>query len=215
MVADDHHLVRSGFTTLLQMDPEFDVVAEAADGIEAVLKARSHRPDVILLDLLMPRLSGLDAIPQLRQDNPELRILVLTSFSDDDMVYGAIKQGALGYLLKTSTPAQLAEAIRAVHAGELTLTPGIARKVLRELDRSGGPRAAQDQGLTERELAVLGRLAQGFSNQEIADALVISERTVRTHVSNILSKLHLANRTQAALYALKEGLAKLGDAELG
>jgi NarL family two-component system response regulator LiaR len=215
MVADDHHLVRSGFTTLLQMDPEFDVVAEAADGIEAVLKARSHRPDVILLDLLMPRLSGLDAIPQLRQDNPELRILVLTSFSDDDMVYGAIKQGALGYLLKTSTPAQLAEAIRAVHQGELTLTPGIARKVLRDLDRSGGPRAAQDQGLTERELAVLGRLARGFSNQEIADALVISERTVRTHVSNILSKLHLTNRTQAALYALKEGLAKLGDAELG
>jgi NarL family two-component system response regulator LiaR len=215
MIADDHHLVRSGFAALLQIDSEFAVVAEASDGVEAVLKARSHRPDVLLLDLLMPRLSGLDAIPQLRQDNPELRILVLTSFSDDDMVYGAIKQGALGYLLKTSTPAQLAEAIRAVHAGELTLTPGIARKVLRELDRSGGPRAAQDQGLTERELAVLGRLARGFSNQEIADALVISERTVRTHVSNILSKLHLTNRTQAALYALKGGLAKLEDAELG
>ena len=143
-----------------------------------------------------------------------LRILVLTSFSDDDMVYGAIKQGALGYLLKTSTPEQLTQAIRAVHQGELTLTPSIARKVLREIDRSGAPRSELDQLLTEREIAVMVLLARGFSNQEIADALVISERTVRTHVSNILSKLHLTNRTQAALFALKEGLAKLEDAEL-
>ena len=128
------------------------------------------------------------------------------------MVYGAIKQGALGYLLKTSTPEQLCQAIRAVHQGELTLTPSIARKVLREIDRSGAPRSELDQLLTEREIAVMVLLARGFSNQEIADALVISERTVRTHVSNILSKLHLTNRTQAALFALKEGLAKLEDA---
>lgn len=212
LIADDHHVVRGGLRALLDTEPDIHVVGEAADGIEAVLKTRSLNPDVILLDLVMPRQSGIEAIQEIKREHPDARILVLTSFSDDEKVFAAIKAGALGYLLKDSSPYELIQAIRDVYAGESSLHPAIARKLIRELNRPAPNLPQTDEPLTEREVEVLVYVARGYSNQEIADALVISERTVRTHVSNILSKLHLANRTQAALYALKEGLTTLDEA---
>lgn len=208
LLADDHDVVRRGLQALLDTEDDIEIVGEAIDGVEAVLKARSLRPDVILLDLQMPRKNGIEVIDEIKQENAEARILVLTSFSDDEKVFAAIKAGALGYLLKETSPSELLQAVRDVHLGESSLHPAIARKLIRELNRpSTLPQS--DEPLTEREVEVLVNVAQGLSNQEIADDLVISERTVRTHVSNILSKLQLANRTQAALYALKEGLTTL------
>lgn len=210
LLADDHDVVRRGLQALLETEGDIEIVGEAVDGVEAVLKARSLRPDVILLDLQMPRKNGIEVIDEIKQENAEARILVLTSFSDDEKVFAAIKAGALGYLLKETSPSELLQAVRDVHIGESSLHPAIARKLIRELNRpSTLPQS--DEPLTEREVEVLVNVAQGLSNQEIADDLVISERTVRTHVSNILSKLQLANRTQAALYALKEGLTTLED----
>ena len=205
LIADDHTLVRAGLRALFSTEPGMEVVGEAADGVEAVLKARSLRPDIILLDLVMPRKGGIEAIHEIKEENPDVRILVLTSFTDDDKVFPAIKAGALGYLLKDSTPQALLQAIHDVHGGESSLDPTIARKLIRELNQPPAlPRT--EEPLTAREVEVLRLVAQGLSNQEIAERMVVSERTVRTHVSNILSKLHLANRTQAALYAIREGL---------
>ena len=162
------------------------------------------------MDLMMPRKTGIEAIEEIRKESPNARILVLTSYSDDDKVFAAIKAGALGYLLKETSTQDLLQAIRDVNRGESSLHPAIARKLIRELNRPTTLPASEDP-LTEREADVLILVARGLSNQEIADKLIISERTVRTHVSNILSKLHLANRTQAALYALKEGLTGLDE----
>ena len=209
LIADDHAVVRGGLRALLDTEEGIEVIGEAADGVEAITRARALNPDVILLDLMMPRKDGLQVITEIRESDPGARILVLSSFSDDEMVFSAIKGGALGYLLKDSSPSELLQAIREVYNGESSLHPTIARKLIRELNRPSNLPPSEDP-LTEREVQVLMLVAQGMSNQEIADTLVISERTVRTHVSNILSKLHLANRTQAALYALKEGLAELG-----
>jgi NarL family two-component system response regulator LiaR len=205
LIADDHTLVRAGLCALISTEPGMEVVGEAADGIEVVLKARSLRPDIILLDLVMPRQGGIEAIAEIKAEDPEARILVLTSFADDDKVFPAIKAGALGYLLKDSSPRQLLQAIRDVHRGESSLDPTIARKLIRELNQPP-ELPPTEEPLTTREVEVLRLVAQGLSNQEIADRMVLSERTVRTHVSNILEKLHLANRTQAALYAVREGL---------
>lgn len=208
LIADDHAVVRRGLRTILLSEPEMELVDEAADGMEAVLKARACRPDVILLDMVMPRLDGLGAIQQIKQENPAARILVLTSFAEDDKLFPAIKSGALGYLLKDSSPEQLLQAIRDVHAGKSSLDPSVALKLIRELNRPSDLPLSPDP-LSERELEVLKLVARGLTNQEIADTLIIGERTVGNHISSILSKLHLANRTQAALYALREGIASL------
>jgi NarL family two-component system response regulator LiaR len=208
LIADDHAIVREGLRALIGTKPDMELVGEAADGVEAVLKARSLRPDVILLDLVMPRKDGIEAIGEIKRDNPKARILVLTSFAEDEKVFPAIQSGALGYLLKDSSPQELLQAIREVYRGESSLHPAIARKLIRELNRPSDLPATEEP-LTEREVEVLALVARGLSNQEIAERLVVSERTVRTHVSNILGKLHLANRTQAALYAVREGLAGL------
>jgi NarL family two-component system response regulator LiaR len=213
LLADDHEIVRKGICALLATETGIDVIGEAADGREAVAAAALLRPDVILLDLMMPEMDGIEAARQIKAETPEARILVLTSFSTDDKLFPAIKAGALGYLLKDSPPAALVNAIQEVYRGESSLHPKIARKLLLEISE---PKKVRTKGegpdpLTERELEVLQLVARGMGNQELAEKLFISEATVRTHVSNILGKLHLASRTQAALYALREGLASLED----
>jgi NarL family two-component system response regulator LiaR len=210
LVTDDHAIIRKGIRAMLEIVPDMEVVGEAADGQTGVAQAVALRPDVILMDLVMPEMDGIEAIRQIKVQQAEARILVLTSFAGDDKVFPAIKAGALGYHLKDSDPEELVQAIRQVHRGEASLHPMIARKLLQELARPLEQPPTPDP-LTQRELEVLRLVAQGLDNQEIADRLVISEATVRTHVSNILSKLHLASRTQAALYALREGLASLDE----
>ncbi len=214
LVVDDHVVVRRGIKALLATVDSVEVVGEAQDGVEALSKAGSLQPDVILLDLLMPRMDGIEVTERVMARNPEARILVLTSFAADDKVFPAIKAGALGYLLKDTGPEELVRAIHQVHEGESSLSPAIARKVLQELARPSN-RPPTPEPLTNREVEVLQVVAQGLSNQEIAEQLMISEATVRTHVSNILGKLQLASRTQATLYALREGLASLDDGLLG
>jgi NarL family two-component system response regulator LiaR len=210
LIADDHAIVRKGIRALLSVKPDMEVVGEASDGAETVAQAQALRPDVILMDLVMPGMDGIEATRQIVGQQRGVRILVLTSFAADDKVFPAIKAGALGYLLKDSGPDDLVQAIHQVYRGEPALEPSIARKVLLELSQPP-KEPLTPEPLTERELEVLGLIAQGRSNREIAEQLVIAEMTVRTHVSNILSKLHLASRTQAALYALREGLASLED----
>jgi NarL family two-component system response regulator LiaR len=210
LIVDDHVIVRRGIRALLATEADIEVIDEAEDGQEALEKIKILHPDVILLDLLMPRMDGIEVTQRVIADDPDARILVLTSFAADDRVFPAIKAGALGYLLKDTEPEALIRAIGQVYRGESSLSPTIARKVLQELSRPSDRPPTPDP-LTEREVEVLQVVAKGKSNQEIADELIISEATVRTHVSNILGKLHLASRTQAALYALKEGLASLDD----
>lgn len=205
LIADDHAIVRKGIRALLSESGGFEIVAEAADGQEAVLRERETQPDVTLMDLLMPGMDGIEATRQIISRQPEARILVLTSFAADNKVFPAIKAGALGYLLKDSSPEDLIRAIRQVHRGEPSLHPTIARKLLQEVAHPTELEPAEEV-LTAREMAVLRLIAQGLSNQGIGDELAVSEATVRTHVSRILSKLHLASRTQAALYAVREGL---------
>ncbi len=208
LIADDHAVVRRGLRALIDTEPNMEVVGEASDGVEAVDQARELQPDVILLDMVMPRKSGPEVIAEIKDQNPSVRILVLTSFAQDDQVFPAIKAGALGYLLKDSSPADLIQAIHNVHQGESSLHPSIARMLIAELSQPSSMPPSADP-LTDREVEVLKLVAQGLSNEDIARSLVISDRTVGKHVSNLLEKLHLANRTQAALYALREGLASL------
>ena len=210
LVVDDHAIVRKGIRALLTEYEDIEVVGEASDGLEAVTQAQALNPDVILMDLVMPGTDGIEATRQITADEPCPRVLVLTSFAGDDKVFPAIKAGALGYLLKDSEPADLVDAIRHVNRGEPSLQPSIAQKVLRELQRPSTRPPAPDP-LTEREMEVLRLVAKGMSNPEIARQLVVTEATVRTHVSNILGKLHLANRVQATLYALHEGITSLDD----
>jgi NarL family two-component system response regulator LiaR len=208
LIADDHQLVRQGLMALLSVKPGIEVVGQAADGVEAVELANSLEPDIILLDLLMPNKDGIETTREIKADDPDARILIITSFAEDENVYQAIKAGALGYLLKDSSPQELMQAIHDVCGGRLSLHPNIALKLIEELNRPTDIKPTEDP-LTEREVEVLKLVAKGRSNQEIAEKLVVSERTVGAHVSNILSKLHLANRTQAALFALRTGLTDL------
>jgi NarL family two-component system response regulator LiaR len=209
LVADDHTIVRKGICALLNTEPQIEVVGEAKDGAEAVELTRRFRPDIVLMDLVMPGMDGLEAIRCIAADQPAVRILVLTSFAGDDKVLAAIRSGALGYLLKDSGPEELVQAIRQVHCGQSSLHPTIARRLLHQLCRAPDKAGDRAEALTERETEVLKLVAQGRSNCEIADRLSISEATVRTHVSNILAKLDLSSRTQAALFALREGLVTL------
>ncbi len=210
LITDDHAIVRKGIRALLATEPDIEVVGEAGDGAEAVAQAQALKPDVVLMDLVMPRMDGIEATRTITGLLKDTRILVLTSFAADEKVFPAIKAGALGYLLKDSGPFDLLQGIRQVHRGQPTLEPSIASKVLFELAHPAKDPLTTDP-LTARELDVLRLVAQGRSNREIAEKLVITELTVSTHVSNILGKLHLASRTQAALFALREGLASLDD----
>jgi DNA-binding NarL/FixJ family response regulator len=205
LIADDHAVVRRGLRTFLDLQHEIDVVGEAEDGEEAIAEAERMRPDVILLDLVMPRLDGVAAIHGIRERSPSTRVIVLTSFLDDDKLLPAVRAGAAGYLLKDVQPQELVEAIRTVHGGEGQLHPAAAARVMAEL-AEGGARPDPRNSLTPRELEVLGLIARGRSNKLIARELGVSEKTVKTHVSNLLGKLGLTDRTQAALYAVREGL---------
>jgi len=206
MVADDHPIVRQGLELVLSNQEDIILVASAADGIQAVREALLNKPDVIILDIQMPGKDGLTAIEEILRDSPATRILVLTSFPDDEVVFSAIKAGAMGFLLKDSPPDFLIQSIRLVHQGEVALHPMIARKLMEEIKNPSDVASSTDP-LTPREQEVLVCLAQGLSNYEIGVELTISIRTVTTHVRNILDKLHLSNRTQAALYALEKGIA--------
>jgi NarL family two-component system response regulator LiaR len=210
LIVDDHEIVRKGIRALLSTKRDIQVVGEAGDGAEAVTQAQALHPDVILMDLMMPKMDGIQATREITASLPATRVLVLTSFAADAQVFPAIKAGALGYLLKDSSPQELVQAIRQVQRGQPSLDAAVARKVLAELS-SPPARPLTTDPLTARELEILRQVAQGKSNKEIASTLVISEETVHAHVSNILGKLHLASRTQAALYALKEGIASLDD----
>lgn len=211
-VADDHPIVRRGIRDLLDTEADIVVVGEASNGQDATADVIRLQPDLVLMDLVMPIVDGIEATRQIKAQQSQVQILVLTSFATDDKVFPAIKAGALGYLIKDTGPAALIDAIRRVHRGEVTLHPAIAQKLLTEIAKPTEKPASPDP-LTEREVEVLKLVAQGMSNQEIADELVIGVTTVYSHVSNILAKLHLATRTQAALFALREGLASLYDSD--
>jgi NarL family two-component system response regulator LiaR len=213
LVVDDQGIVREGIRALLAEVEGMKVIGEASDGLEAVAQVGALQPDVILMDLMMPRLDGTEAIRQIVSKQPNARILALTSFTAEEKVFPAIKAGALGYLLKDAEPKELISAIEAVYRWESFLSPSIARKVLEEISHPSNDPLTPEP-LTQREVVVLHQVAQGISNKKIAEHLGIGEATVRTHVGNILSKLHLANRVQATLYALREGLASLDDMEI-
>jgi len=205
LVVEDQSVVREGVVAILSLQDDMEVVGEAVDGVIAVELARKTKPDVILLDLVMPRQDGLTTIPLLKEYIPSARILVLTSFAESNRVYQAIKTGALGYMLKDTTRSQLLQAIRDVAKGEASIHPSIAMKVIHEIDNPTES-TGMTESLTRRELETLRLIARGLSNQEIANALVVHERTIAKYVSSILNKLHLVNRTQAALYAINQGL---------
>lgn len=205
LLVDDHTVVRQGLRMFLSLDTELEIIGEAADGVEAIEQAHRLRPDVVLMDLLMPRMDGIAATAVIRRELPDTEVIALTSVLEDEKVIGAIKAGAIGYLLKDTQADELCRAIKAAAAGQVQLSPQAAARLMREVRAPESP-----EPLTERETEVLRLLAQGLSNKEIAQALTIGEKTVKTHVSNILSKLNVPSRTQAALYAVRIGLVTMG-----
>lgn len=215
LLVDDHDIVRKGLRALLDREAGIEVAGEAEDGEHAARIAERLRPDVVLMDLEMPGIGGVEATRRIVETRPGTKVVVLTSHASDEDVFPALKAGALGYLLKHSAPEDVLHAIRQAHRGETVLHPTIARMVLQELHRPPHPnQTTTAEPLSERELEVLRQIARGLSNQEIADALVVGEATVRSHVSSILRKLQVASRTQAALYALRRGLAALDEADI-
>ena len=202
MIVDDHAIVRQGLRTYLQLQPDIEVVGEAPNGKEAIALVAETLPDIVLMDLVMPVMDGVEATRAVRSLSPNTRVIVLTSFSEDEKVFASIKAGAQGYLMKDVHPTDLVQALRSVNKGEAQLDPEIARKVMQEFANPAPTTPKHD--LTERELEVLRLIAQGKSNKDISEELVLSEKTVKTHVSNILQKLHLSDRTQAAVYALRQ-----------
>jgi NarL family two-component system response regulator LiaR len=204
LLVDDHAVVREGLRSFLELQDGIEVVGEAADGEAAVRAAEAWRPDVVLMDLVMPRLDGVGAMRELRRRLPSARVIVLTSFPDDDRLLPAIKAGAAGYLLKNADPQEVARAVRAAHAGEALLDPGVAARLVEAIAQRPG--SEPTERLTPREREVLALIARGMPNKLIARELEISEKTVKTHVGHVLAKLGVADRTQAALQAVREGL---------
>jgi len=212
VLVDDHHVVRRGLQSYLEAQPGIVVVGGAANGEEALSSIESWLPDVVVMDMLMPGgIDGIETTRRLREITPHTQVVVLTAFTDDARVIGALRAGAIGYIRKESDPDVLLKAIRAAAAGQSTIDPGIAESVLAEMSRAPLPGMA----LTERELDVLRQLANGLTNKQIAEVLVVSEETIKTHVGNILSKLHLSHRSQAIIYALKKGLVSLDELSSG
>ena len=212
LVVDDQTLIREGLETLLGLSPGIAVVGSAADGEEAVRLVAERRPDVVLMDLRMPRCDGVEATRRINHQHPSTRVVVLTTYADDDSIFGALEAGAMGYLTKDAGARQIQEAIRTVYAGEALLEPAVQRRLLQQL-RAGSPRKPHSQrtlpdGLTPREAEVLGLIAAGLSNAEIAEQLVVSEATVKTHINNIFSKAGLRDRAQAVVYTMRHGLAE-------
>jgi DNA-binding NarL/FixJ family response regulator len=212
MIADDQVMVRQGFTVLLNAQPDIEAVGQAVDGLDAVEKAAELAPDVVLMDIRMPRLGGIDATERVIRSAPDTKVLVLTTFDLDEYVYDALRAGASGFLLKDASAEQLAEAVRVVAAGDGLLAPGVTRRLITEFTRMrSGPRSPLKERvgtLTERETEVLALIAQGLSNAEIAERLCVAEQTVKTHVGRILVKLGLRDRTQAAVYAFESGVVR-------
>ncbi|MFS8199144.1 response regulator (plasmid) [Streptomyces sp. CWNU-52B] len=212
LIADDQQMVRQGFTVLLNTQPDIEVVGQAVDGLDAIEKVAGLAPDVVLMDIRMPGLGGIEATRRITDETPKIRVLMLTTFDLDEYVYEALRAGASGFLLKDASADQLAEAVRIVAAGDALLAPGITRRLIAEFSRLGStPRAPLKQRvgeLTERETEVLALIAQGLSNAEIAERLFVAEQTVKTHVSRILVKLGLRDRTQAAVFAYECGLVR-------
>ncbi len=207
LIADDHPVVREGLAAFLGIQPDIALVGEACNGEEAVARTKEVLPDVVLVDVVMPGMGGIEATRGIREASPSTKVIILTSFAEDDKVIGAIKAGAAGYLLKEAGAQEVAHAIRTVYRGEALLHPSVAARLMQEISAGRDP---QEEALTERELEVLRLIARGMSNKQISSELVISEKTVKTHVSNILAKLHLADRTQAALYAVRKRIVDLG-----
>jgi NarL family two-component system response regulator LiaR len=208
MLVDDHEMVRDGVRGFLETQPDITVVAEAASGEEALKAASEHAPDVALMDIIMPHMDGVQATRKLKNVSPRTNVIALTSYHDDDHIFPAIRAGALSYLLKDTGPDELAEAVRKAAAGEAVLHPRVASRVVQELSGARAHEPNVFHELTDRELQVLRLIADGMSNADIAEELVISVKTVKSHVSNILGKLHLNDRTQAAVYAWREGVVR-------
>jgi NarL family two-component system response regulator LiaR len=208
LIADDHLVVRQGLRTFLELQDDVEVVADVGDGVEALDAVHEHHPDVVLMDLVMPRMDGVEAIRRIAAERPTTRVIALTSFLDDDKVLPAVRAGAAGYLLKDVGPQDLVRAIRTVYGGEALLHPAVAARLMEEV-ASAAPRRVEADDLTARERDVLGLIARGLSNKRIARELEISEATVKIHVSSVLRKLDVTDRTQAALHAVREGLVEL------
>ena len=206
MIVDDHGIVRQGLRTYLDLIEDITIIAEAENGLDALEKVKQFNPDIVLMDLVMPEMDGIEATQKICGSYPGVKVIVLTSFTEDEQVFSAIKAGAVGYLLKDISPPDLAKAIQAVHSGETHLHPEITKKLMNQFVSPKSDIEITPDELTPREMEVLQLIAQGLSNKELANKLTISEKTVKTHLSSIFSKLHLSDRTQAAIYALKHNL---------